>query len=155
MFNFRGTYKKNLSENSHAQSIMAGGRSSELLNACENNRTDTILILLSKEGVNANETDSKNNTPLIWASIHDNTEIMKKLLKDYDVNVNNSNKMRETALHFAAKNGNLEMIKLFVEKGANYNAKTLNGKLSSNYAEDAKQFESMAHLIKLEKSIDV
>lgn len=46
--------------------------------------------------------------------------------------------MKESALHFAAKNGNLDLINLLINKGINYNMKTINDKLPSDYAEEAK-----------------
>lgn len=138
MYNFRGTYKKNISQNSDASSIFLGGRTSELLEACESNRTDVILALLNKEGISPNEADSKYNTPLLWASIHNNNTVSFKLIQDFDIDVNATNKLKETALHFAAKNGNLELINLLVNKGANYKAVTINNKLPSDYAEEGK-----------------
>lgn len=46
------------------------------------------MALLSKEGVDPNEVDSKSNSPLLWATFHNNITVIDKLLSNFDININ-------------------------------------------------------------------
>lgn len=95
------------------------------------------------------EGEAKSNL-LHYASEGDSVELIDKLI-NMGVPVNKTNLFGVTPLHKAALNGCIPIVKILVRKGADKNARTIDGKTPYNLAVEAKKDETAAYL----KSIGV
>lgn len=91
-------------------------------------------------------------TPIMTASLNNNTEIIKLLLKN-KANINKQTQSGWTALLYASKEGNYETVKLLLDNNANINLYLKGGENAFIEACSAQQ-EKVALLL-LDRGIDV
>ena len=73
-----------------------------------------------------NLSDANGFTPLIYATISENSAAMRTLI-DNGADVNAKNSYGATSLHFAAGDGSVERITLLIQAGATVNADSKSG----------------------------
>jgi ankyrin repeat protein len=73
-----------------------------------------IVKLLIQNGVNINNKDYYNDTPLIYASRNGHFEIVKLLIQN-GANINDKNQDNYIALYYAVKNKHIEIAKLLID----------------------------------------
>lgn len=82
---------------------------------------------LIKKGVDINEKDDLDRTPLIWAVTSERSDIAK-LLIDNKADINAKDKNGRTALMESGFTGHNEIAKYLIEKGADMNMKDVDGR---------------------------
>ena len=89
---------------------------------------ETFLVLVSELDVDVNAKCSGSRTSLHYASLHGRTETVRVLVKEFGADVNAEDLEKETPLHLAVFYGYTEIARVFVEQGADVNAKDSDGK---------------------------
>lgn len=116
----------------------------ELLIAIENKNIARVRqILILKNYVN--KQDEYGVSPLMWASVIDNTDILKLLLNEYNADTELRDKDGTTAIMCAAYANNFDAVKELVKHHANINAKQKNGFSALTWANliNSKQIENL------------
>lgn len=98
-----------------------------------------------------NQPDDKGFTPLINATIGENSHIMAKLL-ELGAQVNARNLDQASAIHFAAGDGSVERMKLLVDSGADISLHSLTGGNCLHWAAGKGRSEVIKYLISLGSS---
>lgn len=117
-----------------------------------------VVELLIKEAAIINTNDNENITPLYYALSRYHTEkaikakISMLLISngaDVSRDVNLQDNYGYTLIHHAARAGLTELVKLFIEKGADINAKTIHGDTPLDSALSGKHYDLAILLRKL------
>lgn len=90
--------------------------------AAEHGHVDAVKKLLH-HGPTANQRDSKNQTPLMYAAKKGHIRVANALLKKAKTNVKDAEE--RTALFHAVDSGNAKMVNLLINKGAKVNVRML------------------------------
>lgn len=107
-------------------------------------RNKDLAELLIANGADVNAIDRGGRTPLRYALMTSRTDIARLLIdRGANVNIDISirNKFAYKALHVAVMMGDREFVELLLEKGADVNAKDLQGQTPLQLAEEQKRTE--------------
>ena len=94
----------------------SNGRTTALIVASANGRTEIARMLLERPEILVNLQDEDGETALMRASANVRTEIVKLLLERPEIDVNLQDEDGETALMRASNNGRTEIVKLLLER---------------------------------------
>ncbi|KAK3109113.1 hypothetical protein FSP39_023321 [Pinctada imbricata] len=94
-----------------------------LLISAERGHLEVVKILLEVKGIGIgiNCVNVQNSTPLLLATLNNNTKVCECLL-DHGADVNTSNQNGYDPILVASRNGNTKLIHLYLRKGANINS---------------------------------
>ena len=129
---------------------LQGATAKEFFQAIRSNDLAQVRAL-SGEKANLTVADSKGVTPLLYASAFGSVEAMRILL-DAGADVNGKDSFEQVPLHWAACDP--ARVRLLVERGANVNAKTKNGRTALMAASACQSAEESVKLL-LSKGADV
>ncbi|OAD22583.1 ankyrin repeat protein, partial [Candidatus Thiomargarita nelsonii] len=130
----------------HQAAVSSQNDRSKLHKLSLSNQIDITKFLIDN-GVNTDEKDVDDWTPLMVASVNGHTDIVKTLIeKGADVNARDKNGM--TALHGAAVNGYYDIAELLVNNGAEVNAGDKNGMTPLKMAESVNRTDMIDFLIR-------
>ena len=101
---------------------------------------------LVKHGVNIDEKDKYEETPLFYACKGGNEKIIKYLI-EHGANINKRNYIKETPLLLACRFGNETLVKYLIEHGAEINQKSRYGEGPLFYACEAGNESIVRYLI--------
>ena len=110
----------------YSRALEQKGADDTLLQACKNNQSRAVQVLLKGGNPEVNIQDESGSTPLIYAC-KNNAPGIVKLLIDNGADVNISDQENHTPLHFAAALGSAAIINLLVKAGADVNYADSNG----------------------------
>ncbi|MES2574765.1 MAG: ankyrin repeat domain-containing protein [Bacteroidota bacterium] len=116
----------------------------------QNNISEVTYHL--KNNFNAECEINAGVTPIMTASLYNNTEIINLLLK-YKVNINKQTQSGWTALIYASKEGNYETVKLLLDNKANPDLYLKGGE--NAFIEACSAQQEKVSLLLLERGIDV
>lgn len=114
------TAKDIATQKGYSRALELMGADDTLLEACKNNQSRAVQILLKNGSPEINIQDESGSTPLIYACKNNASGIVK-LLIDSGADVNISDQENHTPLHFAAALGSAAIINLLVKAGADLN----------------------------------
>jgi len=77
---------------------------------------EIIAVLIQLEGCDINQTDSRGNTPLMWAARNGHEGVVKILLRRGDVNPDKPENYGQTPLWWAAYNGHEGVVKMLLRR---------------------------------------
>jgi ankyrin repeat protein len=124
-----------LANNSYHNNVVKLFQSTKnLFIAIEHNNLKEVKNCI-KEGEYINVKDEKGKTPLHIASFSGQTDIVQYLLK-MKANIEAVDINNLTPLHLAATNDEIEIVKLLLKKGASYNVKNQEDKVSHELKEN-------------------
>jgi uncharacterized protein len=86
-----------------------------LMVAIQENSVKTVDYLINVKGIDLNQANMTNETPLMFAALYGLLPEVKILVNQKDVPVNRSG---WTPLHYACTNGHLQIAQFLLEKGA-------------------------------------
>jgi ankyrin repeat protein len=86
-----------------------------LMVAIQENSTKTVDYLINAKGIDLNQANLTNETPLMFAALYGQMSEVKILVDQKQVPVNRSG---WTPLHYACTNGHLEIAQFLLDKGA-------------------------------------
>lgn len=110
--------------------ISKGGSVSDgslFINPINFNQVETVKILINN-GCNVQHKDLKQNNLLHIAATKERTNIARLLIATNKININEQNDVGDSPLHNAVDTKNLELVQVYVEAGADINAKNSMGK---------------------------
>ncbi|MCD4785696.1 MAG: ankyrin repeat domain-containing protein [Candidatus Eremiobacteraeota bacterium] len=107
-------------------------RYDDFFKAVKNDRIMTVEEYIN-QGADVNAKDSKNVTPLQYATFNGHTNIVRLLISE-GAYVNTKDNNGRTLLHRAAKEGHTDIVKLLTSKNALVNAKENSGWTPLHYA---------------------
>ena len=94
-----------------------------LMVAIQENSTKTVDYLINAKGIDLNQPNMTNETPLMFAALYGQMSEVKILVDQKGVPVNRSG---WTPLHYACTNGHLEISQFLLDKGAAVDAPSTN-----------------------------
>jgi len=94
-----------------------------LMVAIQENSTKTVDFLMNAKGIDLNQPNMTNETPLMFAALYGQMSEVKILVDQKQVPVNRSG---WTPLHYACTNGHLEISQFLLDKGAAVDAPSPN-----------------------------
>ncbi len=94
-----------------------------LMVAIQENSTKTVDYLINAKGIDLNQPNMTNETPLMFAALYGQMSEVKILVDQKQVPVNRSG---WTPLHYACTNGHLEISQFLLDKGAAVDAPSPN-----------------------------
>jgi ankyrin repeat protein len=95
-----------------------------LMLAIQEKSMKTVDYLINIKGIDLNQTNITNETPLMFAALYGMLPEVKTLVNQKEVQVNRSG---WTPLHYACTNGHLDIAQFLVDKGATVDAPSPNG----------------------------
>ena len=123
-----------------------------LIDAVKANDEDQVINLITN-GVNINETDNCDMTPLHWAALEGLFEISAILIK-HGANINAIDNLCGTPLHYASWSSTA-VVKLLLDAGADIDAKNDIGEIALHHATFYGNIGMIEMLISYDSSIDV
>ncbi len=104
-----------------------------LIYAIQAEHREMALFLLEQEGVDLEARESHGSTPLVEAVIYRQMQVAEALLEN-GANVNGLGPVGRTALHCIAPRLDVEMLRWLLERGANPDARDLDGATPLHHA---------------------
>jgi ankyrin repeat protein len=95
-----------------------------LMLAIQEKSMKTVDYLINIKGIDLNQVNITNETPLMFAALYGNLPEVKILVNQKEVPVNRSG---WTPLHYACTNGHLNIAEFLLDKGASVDALSPNG----------------------------
>ena len=83
------------------------------IKACEQNLTKFSLWLIETHKININHKSKHNDTPILWATYHNNSQICKALIQN-GAEINHTDRINCTALLYACKNNMVDIALLIL-----------------------------------------
>ena len=123
-----------------AASLISQVPAQEIIQVVKEGNFDRVKFLLENNPDLVNSKDTRNCTPLHYASDRGNLEIVKILLKN-DASQNACDIDGDTPLHWAAFAGGTEIAELLINKGSDVNSSNNTGNTPFNYALNRKQVD--------------
>lgn len=120
--------------------ISKGGSVSDgslFVNPINLNQVETVKILINN-GSNVQWKDMKQNNLLHMAGAKERTDIARLLIATNRININDKNDVGDSPLHLASETKNLELVQVYVEAGADINARNSMGKVVYKVAKGLK-----------------
>lgn len=120
--------------------ISKGGQVSDgalFVNPINMNKTEIVKILINS-GCSVSYTDIKKNNLLHMAGAKERTNIARLLIATGKIDINGKNDVGDSPLHLVVNTKNLELTQVYVEAGANINAKNSMGKVVFKVARGGK-----------------
>ena len=90
-----------------------------LMIAIQENSVKTVDYLINAKGIDLNQPNMSNETPLMFAALYGQLPLVKTLVDQKQVPVNRSG---WTPLHYACTNGNFDIALFLLDKGAGVDA---------------------------------
>lgn len=108
--------------------IVDKNRKTPLLFSIVENKPDISICLIDR-GANTQVKDKNGNGVLHLCAEKGLLELAKYILekKNGEIDINDGNKKKETPLHIAVRNNKVEFVKFLIERGAEVEAKDVNG----------------------------
>ena len=121
------THDQSVSEN-NSSGLQKKEEAKNIWEASRNGNLEEVQLFL-KNGINPNQKDRKQISPLHWASGNGQIKVMDALIQA-GAEVNAIDGSRSTPLHFGAFLGQPESVRLLLKNGADPNLKNMEGSIA-------------------------
>lgn len=106
-----------------------------------------ILTWLKAKGADLNRADNEGYSPLLAAAENGQLATLRYLVEKVGVDVRSRTKTRQTALMMACLNGKSDVCRYLLDRGANLNARSVQGGTALMYAAASGNLELVQFLI--------